>query len=110
MALKDAVKMIVGEFVQERRTFSAWDVTLELRNRANKGLISFSDTGQTTDAGGSTVADVPHAVVRDEVHVLMQGEATYDRRSTGQYWSYEPVVAGAAGQVSGQTYDGSSSL
>lgn len=91
MSLETSVQCIVIEFTAAQKTFSAHDVTTELRKRVRWGTLSVA-TGQALSDG---TAVVDHTAVRDLVHGLFStGKMPgYDRTHTGTYWRYAPVIA-----------------
>jgi hypothetical protein len=88
-----ATKDLVAEFVASERTFSAYDVTTALRDRANTGKVTIdaAETG-TVHVSGSNVPKVEHETVKGIVHELHNtGEmAGYARNHNGSYWEYAP--------------------
>jgi hypothetical protein len=127
--LADAVDAILDDFTRASKTFSAHDVTLELRDRVNTGAVALDPADGTCNVNGADVPRVVHDKVRDHVHAKFEdGElGDYDRTSNGTYMQYSPAgptsstddgdddnadassgIAVVA--VGGSSYDGSSSL
>jgi len=94
ITLNAAISSIVTEFITASKTFSAYDVTKELRDRVIKGSVDLDKTETSVITFyDTTIAKVDHDYVRDAVHELfhqskMQG---YDRSHNGSYWSYAPT-------------------
>jgi len=90
-----AVEGIVAEFVAGQKTFSAHDITSEIRTRSNQGTVTIdpTETG-TVRVNGADVPRIVHEEIRDFVHDLFgQGKlANYGRANHGQYWEYAPVA------------------
>jgi hypothetical protein len=88
-----ATKDLVAEFVASERTFSAYDVTTTLRERANTGKVTIdaAETG-TVYVGGNNVPKVEHETVKGIVHDLHHGGemSGYARTHNGSYWQYAP--------------------
>lgn len=112
-----AVEAVVAEFVAAGKTFSAHDITDEVRQRSNAGtlVIDAAETGTCYNAG-SSVPRVEHNEVRDRVHDLFTAGSMpgYDRKHTGQYWQYVPPAPAAVVAPDpaddGSGYDGGSLL
>lgn len=120
-----AVETIINEFVTGQKTFSAFDVTQELRTRSNAGtvVIDKAETGTVHVSGADTPKIEHDEVKRAVVDLFGAGKlAGYDRTHNGTYWQYGPAAAapvdpsaaasgnGSPPPVSGSSYDGSSSL
>jgi len=124
--LNAAISSVVADLITTGKTFSAHDVTKELRERVAKASvpIDIAETG-TVHIHGVDVAKVEHDYVRDAVHELfhqglMQG---YVRNHNGNYWTYAPAPAASPDPdpatsdpspstppTSSSPYDGSSTL
>jgi hypothetical protein len=119
-----AIETVITDFVVAQKTFSAFEVTKELRERSNVGtvVIDKAETG-SAHVNGIDVPRIEHDKVKAEVHDLFtQGKmAGYDRSNNGQYWQYGPAAAppvdpaassggGSPPPIDGSSYDGSSSL
>lgn len=125
--LNKAIEDVVGELVIAKKTFSAYDVTKELRDKVAKTtvVVDHAESG-VVHVGGVPVARVDHDYVRDAVHELfhtgkMDG---YDRAHTGSHWQYEeakantvlpdpsasPAGTGTPPAADGSSYDGSPTL
>lgn len=91
--LVKATQDVVAEFVTAERTFSAYDVTTELRGRANDGkvIIDAAETG-TVHVSGKNVPKIEHETVKGIVHDLHHGGEMkgYGRNYNGSYWEYAP--------------------
>ncbi len=68
------IKDVIDEFVEDEKTFSAFDVTKYVRALEGKGV------------------NVEHSVVRGAVHVYMAGVSDYEIVFTGKYQEYKPVA------------------
>jgi hypothetical protein len=128
-SLINEVTDLVMSFVQTNKTFSAHDITKEMRERVNKGATSINnqETG-VVFVGGKNVPRIEHQDVRDIVAEIFQsGQMTnYGREMSGDHFEYGPVTAtnpltplvppassdpvGTPPVSSGGNYDGSSTL
>lgn len=126
---QNAIESIVNEFVAAQKTFSAFDITQELRERSNAGTTTIdpAETG-TCHVNGGDVPRINHDQVRDYVHDLFaNGKMSgYDRSNNGQYWQYGPAASipdpdpsaapassgsnGTPPSTDGSSYDGNSTL
>ncbi len=119
---EQGVETIVAELVAAEKTFSAHDITVELRDRVNAGTIQIdSNLAGTVQVAGKTVPKVEHSFIRDAVKALMRGNRFPDyttQANPAGYIEYLPI-AKSAGQtpdpvapdpVDGTTYDGGSTL
>jgi len=70
----DTIQDVVSEFVEDERTFSAFDVTKQVRI-VEKGSVN-----------------VEHNVVRGAVHAMMSGMDNYQAAFNGKYQEYQPVA------------------
>jgi hypothetical protein len=119
-----AVEAVVTEFVTAQKSFSAHDVTNELRTAVNAGkaAIDKAETG-IVHVSGAVVPKIEHDKVRALVHDLFDAGKmpSYDRANNGQFWTYAPAAqtpapSGGDGSgsppppVDGSNYDGSSTL
>ena len=97
-SLNAAIESVVVGLVTSGETFSAHDVTKELRERVAKGSVSLdiAETG-TIHIHGIDVAKVEHDYVRDATHELFHtGKmSSYVRNHNGNYWTYAPAPAAA---------------
>jgi hypothetical protein len=125
-SLNAAIESVVLGLMTDSKTFSAHDVTKELRERVSKGSVplDLAETG-TVHIHGVDVAKVEHDYVRDATHELFhQGKMTgYVRNHNGNYWTYAPAPAASPDPdpatpdpspstppVASGSYDGSSTL
>lgn len=101
MALEQAVVLILQDFVAATKSFSAHEVTVELRNRINKGdyeiiglpkITHPSGTGETQNVGHSEVRNIVH----EEVDNYVSEHYNPVRKSgaKGHYVSYEYQAPG----------------
>jgi len=70
----DTIQDVVAEFVEDERTFSAFDVTKQVRI-IERGSVN-----------------VEHSVVRGAVHTIMAGVSNYQAAFNGKYVEYQPVA------------------
>ena len=70
----DTIQDVVAEFVEDERTFSAFDVTKQVRI-IERGSVN-----------------VEHSVVRGAVHAMMSGMDNYQAAFNGKYVEYQPVA------------------
>lgn len=70
----DTIQDVVAEFVMDEKTFSAFDVTKQVRI-IEKGSVN-----------------VEHNVVRGAVHTMMAGVNDYQAAFNGKYNEYQPVA------------------
>lgn len=124
-----AVTAVLDDFTKASKTFSAHDVTMEIRDRSNTGAITIdpAETG-TCHHNGKDVPRINHTEVRDHIHDLFnQGTyPSYVGTSNGTYIEYAPASAVADDDddqddadsddgvavvaMGGGSYDGSSTL
>lgn len=130
MQVEQGVEQIITEWVAADKRFSAYDVTQELRTRANAGTAQV-DPGSsgTVSVGGKTVPYIDHGLVNLTVRLLMGGGKfpTYTRQHTGVYFEYLPSSqaittansapadpssdpTGTPPSADGSSYDGTPSL
>ena len=83
------IEDVVGDFVMDEETFSAFDVTKQVRAAEGRGV------------------NVEHGVVRGAVHTLMANVPGYEIVFTGKYQEYQKVAVQQslpyAGSVSSQS-------
>ena len=122
-----AVETVVQDLLAAGQSFSAHDVTTEVRRRVLAGtlLIDLTENGDIF-ISGVLMPRVAHEQVREAVHELYhQGRMTgFDRSNNGSYWQYEaatPALIDDDAQLdadppaqlpaaSGATYDGTPTL
>jgi hypothetical protein len=122
-----AIESVVNEFIAAQKTFSAFEITKELRDRSNAGTVTIdkAETG-SVHVTGNDVPRIDHDQVKGVVvDLFSQGKMVgYDRSNNGQYWQYGPAAAvpaapdpsasgggnGSPPPIDGGNYDGSSSL
>jgi hypothetical protein len=94
--LNAAIASVVSDLIITGKTFSAHEVTKDLRERVANGniVIDTKETGVVHIQSGE-VAKVEHDYIRDAVHELFhQGKMTgYVRNHNGNYWTYAPAPA-----------------
>lgn len=127
VSLQQAVDTVVADFIKTNKTFSAHDVSLEVRDRVNAQSLPLDPTDGTCHVNGTVVPRVVHAKVRDCVHTKYDqgGMDGYDRVNSGMYLEYAPSVAAGSDDSAGNddaddatvsvvavggSYNGSSSL
>jgi hypothetical protein len=129
MHIETGAEAIVVEWVAAEKTFSAHDVTEELRKRVNDGAAQLDPAlAGTTHVGGKDVTKVEHTFVKAAVTKLMSGNRFPDyvrEHNPGGFYEYKPIAksaglpatapdpAGSSGTppaASGSSYDGSSTL
>lgn len=133
--LQAAIEGLVAEFVGNQKTFSAHDITTELRARSNNGSVVIDKAETGIVHAGAASAEVPrieHDKVKEIVTALYQNGmmGSYDRTNNGSFWQYAPGTStsgsgsgsgsggtsngsstdGDGNGTSGTTYDGTSSL
>jgi hypothetical protein len=112
----------VDEFVDNKKAFSAHDITKSVRGKVLNGevVIDTAETG-VVHVSGRDVAKVDHELVKEVVHDLFQrgGMDGYDRVHNRTHWTYQEaqdipkdddIDAGDNGVSDGNNYDGSSTL
>lgn len=112
--LRDAVELVVTTLVADQKAFSAHDVTVALREKANKGALPVDSTS-TVHFAGQDVPRIDHDKVKAIVVELFDAGKMigYDRSNTGQYWQYAPMKTSpttSSAPASSAPYDGSSTL
>jgi hypothetical protein len=102
-----AVLVVVNEFVKNEQSFSAYEITKELRHRVGTE-ISITDPLPTDDNSGKTL--IEHSAVRQTVHDAYEtGLITNYGRQHGSsngvsFWKYYPL-APVTTTLQGQTYN-----
>jgi len=90
-----AVETVVNDLLAAGQSFSAHDVTTEVRRRVLAGtlLIDLTENGDIF-ISGVLMPRIEHAYVREAVHELYhQGRMTgFDRSNNGSYWLYEAAA------------------
>lgn len=97
-----AVRIIVEEFIQQGKKFSAYDVTKLLRERVNAAPVMASAAGIEAETGtvhvqGQAVARIEHDAVRDVVRTIYNNQemAGYECNYNGTYFEYQPATTKA---------------
>lgn len=90
VSLEAAVEALVLEFVSDKKVFSAYEVTTELRSRSNSGSITLDMTGRKLANGTPWIE---HSDVRAIVHDMFAQRKMdgYDQASNGTYLQYVPM-------------------
>lgn len=94
MNFKQAVEKITREFITDKKSFSAHDISVELRKRVNQITIDDRQK-EDIDIGGYTVNTirVDHEEVKPLVHDFMTESMdllSYRKVNPNGYWLYEP--------------------
>lgn len=92
VTLEGAVTQTVNELLQNKNTFSAYDVTVSVRANSNVGNWGLLDCPFEYDAAeGCWIQKVEHSAVRDLVHDLYEGGrmGSYHRKVTTKVGSSE---------------------
>lgn len=125
MNMEDAVAAVLKDFVAANKTFSAHDVTKEIRERANTGKITIDSVQDTIRVGAATLLRIEHNDVKDEVVKLVAAGAcpNYARVHNGVFFEYGPVTTlpadddasdptnpGSPPPTDGGSYDGTPTL
>ena len=105
VTLQSAVLMQVQEFAANNQTFSAHDITRNIRNKANSGEWEIPEVQMT---GASFKNDIPHVKVKDLFKDLWQTGAfdqflTLTDRFNGKYYEYTPTLVGTSATAPVQT-------
>ena len=108
VTFNDTVQKVVEEFLAAKKSFSAYDITKELRNTIGKYNLDPAETG-TVVVGGVAVPRIDHEAVKAVVHNLaMPG---YTRVHNGTYWEYsEDAVVTPGGVTPVVPFDGNSTI
>lgn len=97
--LVDATTKLVSELVAAQKTFSAYEVTKQLRELAKDGKVSIdkNETGSVW-VTGVEVPKIVHDDIRDIVHDLFNNGklSGYDRQHNGTYFEYQVATAPVA--------------
>lgn len=126
MQIEQGIETVAAEWVAAEKTFTAHDITEELRKRVNDGSIQL-DPGLagTAHVGGKDVTRVEHIFVREGVRKLMGSNRFPDytrQHNPAGFNEYLPIAksasstpatpdpTGATPAADGSSYDGSSTL
>ncbi len=103
---------VIQTFIANKKTFSAHDVTKEVRDIIwHLGGVDTNETG-TIFIKGKEVALINHDDVRGIVNrFFKEGYMTdYERTVSDGHWTYHPLLPASGDSVSGNDYDGTSLL
>jgi Fe2+ or Zn2+ uptake regulation protein len=129
--LNGAVRLTIAEFIQQKKAFSAYDITKALREKmlstdpVQNTIVDPKETG-TVYVQGKAVPKIEHEAVREVVlECFTANELTgYDRIHNGRYFEYKPALVPFTASVpdpntppdpatpatSGGSYDGTPTL
>ena len=95
MKLEEVVKQTIQDFKLDGISFSAHDVTKNIRNKVNNGflIIDNLDTKNLSEGGQLiTTQEVKHEDVKLIVQNLMFSDINYTTNSSGPYKVYQPIT------------------
>jgi hypothetical protein len=87
--IQEAVQSTVAEFMDKGKSFSAYEITLEIRRKVNDRQLDISDVDRN-DFGKGRVSDVEHHDVRGRVQTIIDYSPEYEKSFNGQYVLYVP--------------------
>lgn len=97
-----AVALTIGKFHSAKLSFSAWDITKDIRTQVNSGALTLKDLTGGGTFGGAPKVEIPHPTVRDIVKELFAEKLLpdYTQHDTGIFIEYRfpnaaPVAAPA---------------
>lgn len=88
-SLQEIVIEIINGYHKALSTFSAYDVTQQIRARSNAGLIHINGLGLSTT--NNTGQEISHNEVKEEVKSLMQNNDKFTSSFNGEFVEYTPV-------------------
>lgn len=91
-----AVEDTVFEFTAAQKSFSAHEITQELRKKVDSGAVSINDPGQLTiHTKNGVFPNILHDDVKEVVHELFGRQLLvgYDRSNNGTFWTYFPQTS-----------------